>query len=160
MVERFLAVMNQWICFAVLFAALVYGPLDCLASEDPKPLNMEAMCFEHIGPQDKPMPAFCVSAFDAAPSIMSTLSAADVPPIQLTSITWRALLDLIEKEGSKDVGHPTVLGQYQVRLIPLGGILYLPPEAMRKITLALIKINGLNDAQSQMLQRLKLRIGG
>ncbi|MEI7869841.1 MAG: hypothetical protein WCI11_18290 [Candidatus Methylumidiphilus sp.] len=91
---------------------------------------------------------------------MGILRAADVPPIQLTSETWRALLDLIEKEGSKDVGHPTVPGQYQLRLIPLGGILYLPPEAMRKITLALIKINGLNDAQSQMLQRLKLRIAG
>ena len=137
----------------------MYGTFDCLASESHRPSNVEAMCFEHIGPQDKPMPAFCVSAFGAAPSIMGTLSAADVPPIQLTSVTWRALLDLIEKEGSNDVGRPAVFGQYQVRLIPLGGILYLPPEAMRKITLALIKINGLNDAQSQMLQRLKLRIG-
>ncbi|MFZ4702530.1 MAG: hypothetical protein ACOYMG_21000 [Candidatus Methylumidiphilus sp.] len=159
-VESLIAVMNRWTCFAVLFAALVFGPLDCLASESPKPLNVEAMCFEHIGPQDKPMPAFCVSAFGVAHSIMGILRAADVPPIQLTSETWRALLDLIEKEGSKDVGHPTVPGQYQLRLIPLGGILYLPPEAMRKITLALIKINGLNDAQSQMLQRLKLRIAG
>lgn len=152
--------MNRWTYFAVLFGALVQVSLDCLASESPSPLHMEAMCFEHIGPQDKPMPAFCVIAFGATPSVMGALSAADVQPIQLTSVTWQALLGLIEKGGTKDVGHPTVLGQYQVRFIPLGNILYLPPEAMRKITLALIKVNELNDAQSQMLRRLKLRIGG
>lgn len=105
------------------------------------------------------MPEFCVSAFSAAPSVIGAFSAADVSPIQVTSEAWRALLGLIEKVGTKDVGRPTVFGQYQVRLIPLSSILYLPPEAMRKITLALIKTNGLNDAQSQMLQRLKLRLG-
>ena len=90
---------------------------------------------------------------------MGTPSAADAPPIQLTSATWRALRDLIEKEGSKSIAHPTVFGQYQVRLMPSGGVHYLLPEVMRNITLALIKINRSNDVQSQMLQRLKLRIG-
>ena len=151
--------MSRLTCFAVLFTAFLHGPFDCLASDGHRPLNGEAMCFEHIGPQDKPMPAFCVSAFGATSSMMGTPSAADAPPIQLTSATWRALRDLIEKEGSKNIAHPTVFGQYQVRLMPSGGVHYLLPEVMRNITLALIKINRSNDVQSQMLQRLKLRIG-
>lgn len=149
--------MLRWFCFPVLFTALVYGELDCRASEMPRPLNAETMCFEHIGPQDKPMPMFCIIEYGAAPNTMGT---SDVPPIQVTSVMWRTLLDLIEKEGLRDLVHPTVFGEYQVRFLPVGRIVYLPTESTLKVVLALVKVEGLNDAQSEMLQRLKLRLRG
>lgn len=147
--------MPRWSRFAILFAVFMYGALDGCASEMPRSLHVEAMCFEHFGPQDKPMPVFCVSESGA---VLSIIGASDVPPIQLTSVIWKTLLDLVEREGSTDLSYPTVFGEYQVKLIPVGKMLYLSPKSTLKVALALSKVKSLNDAQSQMLQRLRLRL--
>jgi hypothetical protein len=105
------------------------------------------------------MPEFCVNKSGAAPDVMGALTSK-MQPIELTSVPWQALLKLIEQQGTKNLRpRPAPFGQYQVRLFPSGGIRYLSPAAMRQLAFALTRVNGLSSAQSDMLQRLKLRLG-
>ncbi len=48
------------------------------------------MCFEHIGPQDKPMPGFCVSGPD---------DAGRPRALHLDGVVWRRLASLVRQEA-------------------------------------------------------------
>lgn len=105
------------------------------------------------------MPEFCVSAPGAAAA--NTQAGADsmqVGAIQPTPERWRALRELIDTHGQKVLGRPSILGDYQVRSSPSGSLLYLPPEAMRKVFSIFEGGAGLSAAQAEMLQRLRLRL--
>lgn len=154
-----IAAVRCWTYAAMLAAVLMYASSGCTASDKRMNQALEGLCFQHIGPQDKPMPEFCVSAPGAAAAIANTGADSDkIRTIELTPERWRALCELIDMNGKKVLGRPSILGDYQVRSSPSGSLLYLPPGGMRKVVSILESGDGLSAAQAEMLQRLRLRL--
>ncbi len=123
----------------VLLAALALSPGPAVTE----------ICFRHAGPQDKPMPGFCVCAPGAPPGVSA---------IQPDAAAWEALRALVDTAAQPEPGYPVPPGLYRLRLLPGGGIRYLPPGGMRQLAALLLASPGLTVSQAQMLQRLQARL--
>lgn len=131
----------------VLFACLLW-PMQVLPARAQGQAG--AVCFEHIGPQDKPMPGFCVQEGPAPRS-------ADAP-IEAGPAAWRAMLAIMESQGSGSAQGASQFGDYRAQWAPAARPRYLPARAMQAIVQALQHAPGLTPEQAGLLRRLQLRL--
>lgn len=115
-------------------------------------VQAQSLCFQHAGPEDKPMPAFCVRiAPDAGKA-----SAPD-GALMLDASEWHAVQLLLEHSQGEAL-RADQFGAYRAALAPDGRRYGVPPQGMRRIVAALLHSSRLTAAQSNMLQGLALRL--
>jgi len=139
--------MNSRFLNSVLFACLLW-PMQLLTACAQVPAG--TVCFEHIGPQDKPMPGFCVQE-GQAPGSAEVL-------IQAGPAAWRDVLAIIEGQGRGSAPGVSQFGDYRAQWVPAARTLYLSARAMQAIVQALQHAPGLTPEQAGLLRRLQLRL--
>ena len=118
-----------------------------------------AICFLYVGEQDKPMPEFCIIEATAPQRVGAVVPQLGVEPIKLSTDSWQALLALYGRLSTTNAPRPASFGQYKGIVLPRQEVRYLSKGSMREITQALLDLKPANDAQSELLQRLLLRLG-
>ena len=142
--------LGQWLCAPAGFGAPWAAPQ--------RPV---ALCFRHVGPEDKPMAGFCVVApaprQGAAPA---WTAPADVQTLAPSRPAWCRLLALVNDRAPAAHVRRGVFGEYALRQVPAGAELYLAPETMRDVVAILGQGIGGSQAHEALLATLRRRLGG
>ncbi|MFA9219537.1 MAG: hypothetical protein ACEQSK_20870 [Sphingomonadaceae bacterium] len=112
--------------------------------------EVQVLCFEHIGPQDKSMPSFCVQA-------AATLKVGE-ETIRADAGGWLALQRLLVERSLPGATGAVQPGWYQVCAVPAGSVRYLRPQVTRTVVTRLLAMPALSPAQAQLLARLLARL--
>ena len=95
--------------------------------------QVQSLCFVHVGPEDKPMPAFCVVKPGTAPAADSTAAEA----VAVTARGWQALIGALHTAPPADPAQPADFGRYRVRSMPPAPDQLVTPQRMRQLGLIL-----------------------
>jgi hypothetical protein len=100
---------------------------------------LQALCFTHVGPEDKPMPSFCV----AAPGAPVGADHAATEQVELTPPGWQTLIIALQGSRPPDPRQAAAFGRYQVLSQPPAWDRLVTPQFMRQLVLIVQQ-----DAQS------------
>ncbi len=103
------------------------------AGPAPVPQRLQSLCFVHVGPEDKPMPAFCVARPGAAPAAGGTPAEAEA--VAVTARGWQALVSALHHTAPADPGQPAAFGVYRVRSLPPAPDQRVTAQVMRRLGL-------------------------
>jgi len=119
--------------FALLSLAAVSSTLLATSRDS----GYTAACFVHYGPQDKPLPAFCV----VNPASIGTAYTASSTDFNITAdaSTWARLLAILRsRDLTTSPSSPASFGEYEVILHPEQEKAYVPPHVLVEIVHALL----------------------
>lgn len=102
-----------------------------LAGPAPRQPHLQSLCFVHVGPEDKPMPAFCVFKPGVAPAADGKADDA----VAVSARGWQALISALHSAAPADPAQPAVFGRYRVRSMPPAPDQLVSPQFMRRLAL-------------------------
>lgn len=117
--------------------------------------RFQTLCFVHVGPQDKPMPAFCVSAPGARPGVAE--AAAETVAVTLRG--WQDLVRALHSTTPPSPKQAAEFGRYRVRSTPSALDQLVTPLFMRQLVL-IVQQDALRAgvAEPALINRLSRRL--
>lgn len=112
----------------------VSAPLSALATS-PDAVHVDAVCFSHEGPQDKPMPQFCV--VNPARRDDPAGLPANVARVNASAKVWARLVH-VATAAAAALPAPAAFGQYRATTYPDRVVRHLDPTLTRAVAAMLI----------------------
>lgn len=101
------------------------------AQQMPDLAQTQALCFTHVGPEDKPMPSFCIPA----PGVRFSADNTETELVVLTQPGWQALITALGGASLPDPRQAAAFGRYRVLSRPPALDQLVTPQFMRQLVM-------------------------